>query len=156
MQNKKLVEPRTEQSQFSQLDTYKIEKKVLDQLVVLFGEGQKSKRNYEDLYYKERSEQNQKSYLAILKERLSKQTGLYPAYMSAKSPVKARISDIQRIRLSPQPERVPRSNLESTIEKQVIVMNTDGQESLQIENIIEEESATKIEIDEQIQDRMKE
>jgi len=38
----------------------------------------------------------------------------------------------------------------------LIAMNTEGQESLQIENIIEEESNSKIDVDNQIQARLSE
>ena len=48
------------------------------------------------------------------------------------------------------------SKLETILEKQHIAINSDGQSSFQLENLIEEMSNVKTDIDEQIQSRFKE
>ena len=87
---------------------------------------------------------------------------LQPKYMD--EPVNRKINktiqDIELIKLgAPSPSTRKKrnyTNLETILEKQQIAINSEGQESLQIENIVEEESNAKIDVDNQIQARFSE
>ena len=138
------------------------------------------KRNYEELYYRARQQQRMDKYIEILETKMNKKylntekkkaaedplANLLPKFLDQKEldaqmSKKIKLPDHEYIKMgfrSPQAKPLPKhlSGLENLLEKQQLVLNTDGQEMLQIENIIDEESNAKIDMDNQIEARLRE
>lgn len=103
-----------------------------------------------------------KKYLTTEKQKAKEDplANLIPKFMDEKEldaqrAKKIKLPDQEYIKMgyrSPQAKPLPKqlSGLENLLEKQQLVLNTDGQEMLQIENIIDEESNAKIDMDNQI------
>ena len=117
---------------------YKNERKYLDTNLYLNDDAIKNKRNYEELYYKERHHERTNEYLELIKLKMQKPKGqskdnLKPRYMeenqSATHKINKTISEIEYIKKSYRSPSIHKksnfSKLETILEKQKIGLSSN-------------------------------